>query len=290
LDGNEATGALVLGLAGERPFVDGTLAFGALDLTPYIEAARSQSFVFDRQTASWSAFDLAFPLIKHIDADLRISAPKVVAKAYGLGRGAATITVRSGNLLAELAELELLSGMISGQITVNSNELVPRYAVRAKIENLESGAATAALFGAPVLAGRSTLSFDVAGSGRTPAELLRAVSGKATLSVPEGGKLPLDLKAVRAAAKADPETGCGHRARCQSGLEPFEARALIQDGIVLGEVAHARTGSTALAATGRIDLAQRTLELRLQIKPNAPTDRPLKPADVADGEAIILRG
>ena len=44
LDGNEATGALALNLTGERPLIDGTLAFSTLDLTPYADAARSQSF------------------------------------------------------------------------------------------------------------------------------------------------------------------------------------------------------------------------------------------------------
>ena len=107
IDGNEAAGALVLNLAGERPLIDATLAFHALDLTPYAEAARSQSFLFDRQTATWSLFDLSFPLIRHVDADLRISAPKVALKGFGLGRGAATIAVRSGKLLADIAELDL---------------------------------------------------------------------------------------------------------------------------------------------------------------------------------------
>jgi len=41
IDGNEAEGALVLNLAGERPLIGATLAFHALDLTPYAEAARS---------------------------------------------------------------------------------------------------------------------------------------------------------------------------------------------------------------------------------------------------------
>jgi AsmA protein len=290
IDGNEATGALVLNLAGERPLIDGTLAFGALDLTPYVEAARSQSFVFDRQTASWSAFDLSFPSIKHIDADLRISAPKVALKGYGLGSGAATITVRSGKLLAELAELELHSGTVSGQITANTNELVPRYALRGKIENFEAGPAGASLFGATVLTGRSTLFVDVAGAGQTPAELLRRLSGKATLSMPEGGKLPLDLKAVRAAAKADGPPGWGQMAKGQVGLEQVDAKALIQNGVIIAEMAHARSGTTGIAATGRVDLAERTLDLRLLVKPNVPTDRPLKPADVVDGEAIALRG
>src|SRR4029450_1012508 len=96
---------------------------------PYVEAARSQSFLFDRQTASWSAFDLSFPLLRHVDADLRISAPKVAIKGYGLGRGAATITVRSGRLLADIAELELYSGKVGVQVSVNANELVSRYTV-----------------------------------------------------------------------------------------------------------------------------------------------------------------
>ena len=109
IDGNEAAGALILNLAGERPLIDATLAFDALDLTPYAEAARSQSFLFDRQTAPRGRlFDLSFPLIRYVDADLRISAPKVTLKGYGLslGRGAATIAVRSGKLLADIAELE----------------------------------------------------------------------------------------------------------------------------------------------------------------------------------------
>ena len=290
VDGNEATGALVLNLAGDRPLVDGTLAFGALDLTPYVEAARSQSFVFDRQTASWSTFDLSFPLIKHVDADLRISAPKVVIRGYGLGHGAATITDRSGKLLAELAELELHAGMASGQITANANELVPRYALRGKVENMDAGPATASLLGAAVLSGRATLTLDVVGAGRTPAELLHQLSGKAMLAVPEGGKLPLDLKALRAAAKGNAQPGWGQMAKGQIGLEPFEVKATVQGGVLSGELACARSGTTGLAAVGRIDLTDQTLDLHLRVKPSAPTDRPLQPADVVDGEAIALRG
>ena len=181
IDGNEASGALVLHVGGERPLIDGTLAFSALDLTPYVDAARSQTFLFDRQTASWSAFDLSFPLIRHVDADLRISSPKVVVKGYGLGRGAATITVRSGKLLADIAELELYSGKVGVQVTVNANELVPRYTLRGKVENFEAGSAGTALFGAPVLTGRSTLSLDLAATGQTPAEIVRSVVGQGGL-------------------------------------------------------------------------------------------------------------
>lgn len=290
IDGNEANGALVLNLAGERPLIDGTLAFAALDLTPYVEAARSQSFVFDRETASWSVFDLSFPLIRHVDADLRISAPKVVVRNYGLGRGAATITIRAGKLLADLAELELHSGTLSAQVTADTNDLLPRYALRGKIENFDAGPAGLSLFGATVLSGRSTLAIDIAGSGQTPAQLLRQMTGKAVLTMPEGGRLPLDLKAVRAAAKAQGTPGWGQIGKGQIGLDQIEAKALIRDGVIVADTLLARTGSAGLAATGRIDLVEQTLDLRLLMKPNVPADRPLKPADVVDGEAVQLRG
>src|SRR5262249_44625416 len=145
IDGNEATGALVLNLTGERPLIDATLAFQALDLTPYADASRAQSFLVDRQSAPWAPYDLSFPRIRHVDADLRISAPKIVLKGYGLGRGAATIAVRSGKLLADIAELDLFGGKISAQVTANADGIVPHYALRGRIENVEAGSAASPL-------------------------------------------------------------------------------------------------------------------------------------------------
>jgi AsmA protein len=290
LDGNEASGALVLHVGGDRPLIDGTLAFNALDLTPYVEAARSQSFLFDRQTASWSTFDLSLPLIRHIDADLRISAPKVAVKGHGLGRGAATITVRAGKLLADIAELELYSGKVGVQVSVNANELVPRYTLRGKVENFEAGYAATALFGAAVLTGRSTLSLDLAAAGQTPAELVRGLSGKVALAMTEGGRVGLDIKALRAAAKADGPPGWGPLAKGQTGLEQIEARALVRDGVLITETVRARSGAGGVVASGRVDLAERTLDLHLSVKPYASADKPVKPTDILAAEAVRVRG
>ena len=290
VDGNEAAGALVLNLAGERPLIGATLAFHALDLTPYAEAARSQSFLFDRQSATWSLFDLSFPLIRYVDADLRISAPKVALKGFGLGHGAATIAVRSGKLLADIAELELYGGKASAQITANSNEIVPRYTLRGKVENFEAGPAGAALFGATVLTGRTTLALDIAAAGQTPAEIVRRLSGKASLTMAEGGRLGLDIKALRAVAKASGPPGWGLLAKGRTSLEQIEARAVIRGGVLLTELVQARAGTTGFAASGRVDLAERTLDLHLAMKPGVSTDRPLKAADMAGAEGVTMRG
>jgi hypothetical protein len=46
----------------------------------------------------------------------------------------------------------------------------------------------------------------------------------------------------------------------------------------------------ALGAAGRVDLTEQNIDLRLLLKPNAPSDRQLKAADLADAETIMLRG
>jgi hypothetical protein len=290
IDGNEAAGALVLNLAGERPLIGATLAFHALDLTPYAEAARAQSFLFDRQSATWSLFDLSFPLIRYVDADLRISAPKVALKGFGLGRGAATVAVRSGKLLADIAELDLYGGKLSAQVTANSNEFVPRYTLRGKVDGFDAGPAGAALFGTTVLTGRSTLSVDIEGSGQTPTEVLRRLSGKAALTMPEGGRVAVDMKALRAAAKANGPAGWGLMAKGQTNLELVEAKAVIRSGVLLTEVVQARSGATGFAASGRVNLPERTLDLHVFMKPGVPTDRPLKAADMTGAEGLTMRG
>src|SRR5215472_17327168 len=290
IDGNEATGALVLNLAGERPLIDATLAFQALDLTPYADAARAQSFLFDRQTATWSLFDLSFPLVRHVDADLRISAPKVILKGYGLGRGAATSAVRSGKLSADIAELELFGGKLGAQITANADEIVPHYALRGRVENFEAGSAASLLFGSAILTGRATLALEIEGGGQTPAELVRRLSGKATLTMPEGGRLAMDVKALRTAAKSNGPPGWAPLAKGQTNLELVEARAFIRNGVLMTEQVQARSGILGLAASGRVDLSERTLDLNVLMKSNVPADRPLKMSDMAGGEGVTVRG
>jgi AsmA protein len=290
IDGNEATGTLALNVAGDRPLIDGTLAFSSLELAPYLEAARSQSFVFDRQTASWSEFDLSFPIIRHIDTDLRISTPKVTVKGYSFGRAAATITVHAGKLLADIAELELPTGSASAQVTADVSELMPRYTLRARIQDFDAGPAATALFGSSLLSGRSALSMELVSSGQTPAELLRRLSGKSTLRMPDGGKMALDLKALRSLAKGGDALAAGALIKGQTSVEQVEVLTHIQDGVVQTETALARSGDSGLVISGQVDLSDRTMDLKLIAKANTPQDRPLLPGDVAGGDTISVRG
>jgi uncharacterized protein involved in outer membrane biogenesis len=289
VDGNEANGRLTLNVAGERPLVDATLDFSALNLTPYVEAARVQFLGFDLPATSWSSFDLSLPMIRYVDADLRVSARKLTLRGYAFGQAGATITAQAGKLQADLTELELNSGNATAQVTAIMSEAMPRYALRGKIDNADASSLFAAWFGTSGVTGRATLTADLTTTGYSPTEVIKRLSGKSSLTVTDG-RLAVDLKALRGAAKAGEVLGWSKIAKSQAGIEQLEARALIIDGVAFAEALQARSGSTGLAASGRLGLADGNMDLRVAVKPNVPSDRPLQAADMVGSEVISLRG
>jgi AsmA protein len=271
VDGSEATGTVAFTYGGEHPAIDGTLAFNTLELSPYFEALRSQSYVFDRHTWSWSAFDFSLPILGYFDADLRLSAASLAFKGNGVGRGAASIAVRSGKLIANIVELELPTGTASGRMTADVKEFPARYALRGKIENFESGPATTVLTGLPLLSGRSLLKVDLKTAGQTPAEVLRGLSGKVAVSMSESGKLGLDVRAIRAGTEAG--ASAGQLVKGTTTIEALEARAAVVDGLLVAEHVQARAGGLNLSASGSANLLDHTLDLRLQVQPAPAADK-----------------
>jgi AsmA protein len=289
VDGNEGNGRLVLNLGGARPVLEGTLDFAALNLTPYIEATRTQIFGFELPAAWGAWFDVSLPIIRQLDADLRISARRVSVKTYALGQGAATIAAQGGKLHADITELELPFGSLSAQVTAIMSEAVPSYGLRAKVESLDVGAAASAVWaGPPALTGKGTLAVDLTARGYSLADIARRLSGSATLAMPEGGRMALDLKAVRAAAKAGGR-GWDDLAKSPTHLDRLELRTLIIDGVAFAQDVQARAGDVALGMTGRLGIVDGNMEARLMLKAGAPPNQPLRLTDTSV-DTVTLRG
>lgn len=288
VDGSEANGRVVLNLGAERPLIDATLDFSELDLTPHLDAARLQLFGFELPGTSWPSFDISLPMIRYLDADLRISARKVMLKGHAFGQGAAAITASAGKLQADITELELGSGILSAQITAIMTETVPKYALRAKIEGIDAGQASTLLLGAAVLTGRATVTADLTSTGYTLHEIVGRLRGKASLALPEGGRVALDAKALSQAAKTG-AYGWTKLARAPASVDKLDVLADVYNGIAFPEKVEVRSGNLTLAASGRLDLDDGYMDMRLTWKPIPQADQPPRPAD-AGGETVSLRG
>lgn len=294
IDKNEGSGTLSLILGGERPLVDGTLAFSAIDLLPYYEGLRPQTFGFERTPTSWATLDLTFPLVRYVDTDLRISTPKVTFKGFDLGRTAATLTVRSGKLLADVAEIELGAGSASLQLTADTNELVPRYALKGKFDNIESGQLAAAFLASAPWTGKASMHLDLAGVGQAPIEVLRSLSGKASLQLAPGARVPVDLKGLRALAKGGAQTGWVGIAKGQTQFEQLDVRATLSNGVAVMETHQGRAGAHAFALSGQMLLPDTELDLRLAVRAVSAAERatptPPRASDFLGADVVRLRG
>jgi AsmA protein len=290
VDGNEASGAVALSLMAHRPTVEATLAFASFDVGPYFAGSPLLPSLLELPAKAWQKVEISMPLIKHVDADLRVSAGKVMVNGMVLGRGALTLAAKSGHLLADVAELEIGGGRISAQITADMTKWTPRYALRGKIEDFEIGPTTMGLFGCDFLTGRSTLAFDVASTGQSAGDVMRRLSGRVTMTMPEGGRLAVDVSALRQQGTSNSLVGWGPAAKGQTSFDQLEARAIILDGVVVAEAVQGRSGVLGLAATGAINVSEHKLDVRLHMKPNVPIDQPIKLADILAGDSVSLQG
>jgi len=293
MDGNEAEGTLSVNFAPSRPAVDGTLGLKTLDLSKYLSSRSAAEQGSDRSllTLVSGAKGLEFPLIESIDADLRISSDSVVVPGLTIGHSAATISLKGGKMLADVAELEIDDGTRGGgQLRIDTNGSHPNYDVHVKLESIDLGQAAKAVFGHPTIQGRGDVIVDLTADGDSGDAVLRSLDGKLCVTLDEGGQLGVDVNQLVSGA-GSPQQATLWRAAASTAIpiDSLDARFAVVNGVIRTETAQAMAGARAMKADGAIDLSAHSLDLELAIGDRARADAgdDVKPAP---REVIDLHG
>jgi AsmA protein len=293
MDGNEAEGTLSVNFAAARPAVDGTLGLKTLDLSKYLARgnAADQESGASLLTLVSGARGLEFPLIENVDADLRISSDSVVVPGLTIGHSAATVSLKGGKMLADIAELEIDDGTRGGgQLRIDTNGSHPSYDVHAKLESIDLGQAGKAIFGHPTIQGRGDVIVDLTADGDSGDSLLRSLDGKLCVTVDEGGQLGVDVNQLVTAATSSQQALLWRAAASTAiPIDRLDARFAVVNGVIRTETAQAMAGARAMKADGAIDLPGHSLDIELAIGDRARADagEDVKPAP---REVIDLRG
>jgi len=279
LDENDATGTLSVNFSGPRPSVEGTLGLKSLDLTHYLKAdtPEDQARTILASLRSASGFD--FPLIEAVDADFRLSADTVSLPATTIGRSAATVSLRDGKMLADLAELEFSDGTRGGgQIRIDQSGDTPSFGMQAKFESPDVGQAIEAVFGHPTVQGRGSVTIDLTAVGETGESLLQSLNGKLCVTLAEAGRIGIDINSLTSPqAQSLPAEDWQQVSETAISVDKLDARFAVTNGVLRAQSAEAVSGERALKADGAISLVERRLDMELAVGDITP------PA--ADGEA-----
>lgn len=307
LDGNQATGTLTFSFNGQHPDIEGTLALPRLDITRYLglddtgSATTKAEALFGWPLAWWITQPSSYstPLLPLIDADLRISAAKVTAGPLQLGRSAATLSLKSGRLLADIAEMEIDQGSSArGQIAVDMSGKDPRYAVRGKIDGLETSRLTTAMLGHLALRGRAEVTLDLAAEGETTSQMAHNLSGKATLSLPQGGQIGIDVGRLMALAARTPQalppapTDWSTLLPSNTALDRLDARVQVANGTWKADLVNATTSSHVVSMTGSLSLPTGIMDVVVARGPLPKEQGAAQKADITSSlnERVMIRG
>jgi len=262
--------------SGARAAVDGTLGLKTLDLSTYLNPKHKTRSASNECLLSLvtAASGLEFPFIRAVDADLRISSDSVVMPGVTIGHSAATISLKGGKMIADIAELEIDEGTRGGgQLRIDANGPQPSYDIRGKLEALDLGRAGQAIFGHPTIQGRGNVIVEISTSGDTGTMLLGSLDGKLSVTLNEGGRLGLDVDQLAAAVNS-PKPASVWQTASTGGttIDTLDARFAVAKGVIRTEVAEAVAGARAVTAEGAIDLPTRRLDLELAIGKQAQAD------------------
>ena len=289
VDGNDATGSLSLALNKNRPVVDATLALRRLDLTRHVELfgrrATEQRSIIDGLRSR----DRAKPIFQSIDADIRLSAEKVVASGLEAGNGALTIGLRSGKVLADIAELNLQGGTVSGQISLDSSLVLPVLAIRGRAVDVEISKVLARFVPTSPLHGKATASVDLLAHGVSNEELLNSLGGKISVSMRDGARVWIEpLREMLSKAEPRAAQVWSASARSLTRAEEIDIRLAVRSGVVMAEALQVRTGDVLLTGSGRLSLPARHVDMAFDVMKARPDGATVAGAD--QGSRLLLQG
>ncbi|HRD77593.1 MAG TPA: AsmA-like C-terminal region-containing protein [Hyphomicrobiaceae bacterium] len=259
IDGNEATGALTVDFEGPRPLFDGTLAVKTLDLTPYIELEKSEPGMARR-------VEHHLPLARDIDIDMRLSAATLIVGPHKFGGVAATVALKAGRLIADIAEMDFSEGTIGGQVLLDLAAMPTVLAVRGRAQNFDLARISSALVGFAAGQGPATLTVDASARGATAIELLRSLSGKASLALSEGGRLAVDVRHLidADAPKDDLRRLWAAAKRGSTSFDKLEIKLSMRNGVVQSELVELASGPAGVAVVGSYSLISDVLDLSIR--------------------------
>jgi AsmA protein len=263
LDGNAAVGLLAL-TPGERPRIEGTLDFDRLALDPYLASGTGT----EPDAAQAKLADRA--ILKHFDADLRVSAADITAPAIRLGQGGFTISAKGGVIASEVGELELCGGSAAGRISLDLREEVAKVTL------------TASLFDVPVDGCLAPLALDVSikGTGGARAELTTEGRNYKELVCGLGGSFKFDARSgavpvdfARLLGTVTPLDGDGWSRNNATLFDHLKADCRLDGGHIWCDVFNMQTRRGLISGSGDVDLKQQTLDWNLFVASDA---QPLK--------------
>jgi AsmA protein len=263
-DGAPLDGAVMLRRDGARPSLRATLAGDTLDLSPFLPAPGSP-------WGRWPLDSADLDALRSADIDLRLSASAIQLGAVQLGDVAASLLTGPDRIELSLSRATLNSGVAKGR-AVLAGQGAYDVKLQGSVAQLDLGALLASLGQPRSVTGTAQGQTALEASGDTPDELLRSLSGRATILVRTGEVSGLSLADALRQADDRPQGPLSWR----GGRTPFQQAQLnlsLAGGVA--EIQEGNLDSAALRTSlqGQVSLPDGKVVLKARTTPPVDSAR-----------------
>jgi AsmA protein len=257
LDGNAAEGVLTL-TGDKRKLLQGTLAAGVVDLTPYVRGVQWH----DPHRNGWNQTPIALDGFGGIDFDVRLSSSQTLLGATRAGRSAIGATLRGGRLSVSIGELQTFGGVLRGQFGLGRTAGGADVKANLQFTDVDLDETLGTVFGIRRIEGRGDLQIALEGTGENVSALTHAVNGSATLRAERGALTGLNVEQMLRRLERRPLSGAGDFRSGRTQFERLDVKLKIAHGTIETERAELDGGSVRLAMDGTASIGDQNLNLK----------------------------
>ena len=178
-------------MSGAKPFINGTIDMGELDLRPYMAAMSAQNPTGEIQP--WSEAPINTDPFKSVNGSFTVNSQSIITDRLSLGPSNISAKLNNGVLKADIPNLLMYGG--AGRLNVNFDtaSAVPTLNMDMSFDRLNTNSFLSAIAGFTMASGESGTGFTLAGRGRSQAEIMRSLSGRGGFKMKNGEISGVDL-------------------------------------------------------------------------------------------------
>lgn len=268
IDGNSATGALSVSHLQSPPVVEGTIALQELKLTEYFSQPNIKGGESPMGAPLVRALNLG--LLKHFNADIRLSAGAIELGNVRTGRAAATVTLNNAKLVADFAEVSVFEG--NGLMSVELDMSTPTVGVgfSGELKQVKADQLLPLLRVGPVVGGSADVSASIKAQGPSLQDILASLDGSAKIDMGQGGEVAVDLADLIDQASKGQTQGWGAALGGKTNFDQLIADFQIQQGKMQTQTFKLLTKEKTVTGDGTLDVGQKSVDVDLTISQNGP--------------------
>jgi len=247
---------------GEQPAITGSVTEGALDIRPYMIAARDRAEARKAETRErvFSSRPLDFSILDSLDADLSLDNLEILSSAGSLTVRQARLVLESGTLVIDPMELVRSDATVRGRLLLDRST-TPRIDTDLEIVNVDLDTFMQDIRQTDIFDGKLDLTVNVRGEGSSIAEMMAGIEGELKVFVSSAriSQVSLPLRTTDLLFELLPWVKRAEDLVINCAIAQLSA----EDGVATIDFFYLDSSQMRMVGGGTIDLRDEMLDIRL---------------------------